>query len=197
MLVGMLFFADERVLLRRRSFYIGAAAVFTGVVLVIYSRYGGVAGRLDWKVFFPLGAGLSWAFLGVSVKKRLAPYFPNGFSTALVFSIVALLMGITLLFEPGPSVSGNPSAMDWVILLGTGFAGVGIGHTLFYYVVPRLGVSLTASLQLLLPFIAGLTSYLVLGELVRPLQVLGGLLLLGGCFLLIRLKAKLPSGRKR
>jgi len=190
MLIGMFFFVDERTLLRRPSFYLGALAVFVGVFLVIHSRYGGMDVVFDYKVLFPIAAGLAWAFVGVNVKKHLSPRLPGGFSTALVFSIVAVIMFITLLFEPGPSVVGAPSTLLWVLMLGSGIAGVGVGHTMFYLVVPRLGVVVTAGLQLLLPFIAGLTAFLLLGEIIKPLQLLGGSFLLGGCFILLRLKSK-------
>lgn len=173
LILGMLFFSEERKLLKHGGFYLGFLAVIFGAVLVIRSRFGGVQGRLDPGILLPLGAGLCWAFVGVTVKETF-PHFPNGFSTALVFSIVAVLMFITLLFEPGPSVSGHPSPGSWILMLGMGFAGVGVGHTLFYYVLPRLGVVLTAGLQLLLPFIAGIVSFLIMGETVRPLQAAGG-----------------------
>jgi len=188
--MGMLFFSEERAVLKNRFFYLGLGAVVTGVILVIRSRFGGISGSLDPRVFFPLGAGLAWSFVGVTVKKRLSPVFPNGFSTSLVFTVVTFFMFIALLIEPGPMIHGTPAGSRWVILLGTGFAGVGVGHTLFYYVVPRLGVSLTGGLQLMVPFIAGITSFLVLGETVKPLQVGGGILLLGGCALLLRTKGK-------
>jgi drug/metabolite transporter (DMT)-like permease len=55
--MGMLFFTEERAVLKNRFFYLGLGAVVTGVILVIRSRFGGISGSLDPGCFSPWGRG--------------------------------------------------------------------------------------------------------------------------------------------
>jgi drug/metabolite transporter (DMT)-like permease len=52
--------------------------------------------------------------------------------------------------------------------------------------VPIVGVTVSSSLGLLIPLIAGIASVLWFGERVGFLGLLGGALLLGGCYVVIR-----------
>ena len=75
-----------------------------------------------------------------------------------------------------------------MLLALSGLVGVGLGQALFYRSMPKLGVALSSSLSLLIPLLSGLLSLALLGERFSALQSGGGLLLLSGCYTVIRVR---------
>jgi drug/metabolite transporter (DMT)-like permease len=71
-------------------------------------------------------------------------------------------------------------AASWTGLAFAALIGAAAAYVLWYEGVQRIGPTRTISYHYLVPFIAVLTSALVLGDPVRPLTVLGGIAILGG-----------------
>lgn len=179
-LLGFLFFADERCLLTRPLFYTGLAAAAAGVLLTVSPGSGGSSAPLT-GVILVLAAALSWAGLTTMVRAWLpgfSPYFVN----AAVFTFVTPLFLASHLLIEGPQVQFQASFSMWTVMILSGLIGIGLGHSLFYRSVPHLGVSLSNILQLTRPFFAAVFSFLIFGECLSPLQILGGLLLIGGAY---------------
>jgi len=179
-LLGFLFFADERSLLKRPLFYTGLAAAAAGVLLTVSPGSEGSSAPLA-GVVLVLAAALSWAGLTTMVRAWLpgfSPYFVN----AAVFTFVTPLFLASHLLIQGAQVQFQASAGMWIVMILSGLIGIGLGQSLFYRSVPRLGVSLSNILQLTRPFFAAVFSFLVFGERLSPLQILGGLLLIGGAY---------------
>ena len=132
-------------------------------------------------IFILLAAALSWAGLTTMVRAWLpgfSPYFVN----AAVFTFVTPLFLASHLLIEGPQVQFQASFSMWTVMILSGLIGIGLGHSLFYRSVPHLGVSLSNILQLTRPFFAAVFSFLIFGERLSPLQILGGLLLIGGAY---------------
>ena len=185
----MLFFIDERLLLKRPLFYVSLLSAVAGVVLTISP------GNSEGSSFSIIGVGLmllsafSWAILSALVKAWLPGYSPY-FVNAAVFTFVIPLFLISHIATHGMQFHFEASPWLWFVLILSGLAGIGLGHSLFYRSIPHLGVSLANILQLTKPFFAALFSLFIFGERLSILQCIGGILLISGAYSAIKLKEK-------
>ncbi|MDP9483387.1 MAG: DMT family transporter, partial [Chloroflexota bacterium] len=96
-------------------------------------------------------------------------------------------LAIALLTGTGPAVLSpisNPVA--WPYLVAGGVLGAGIPTTLFLLGIRWIGGVRSGILALLEPVVGALLAAIVLNESLRPIQLLGGALVLGAAFLLQR-----------
>lgn len=99
-------------------------------------------------------------------------------------------LAIALLTNGGGAVVGplaNPVA--WPYLVAGGVFGAGIPSTLFLLGIRWIGGVRAGILALLEPVVGALLAVIILGEILRPIQVLGGALVLAAAFLLQRAPA--------
>jgi drug/metabolite transporter (DMT)-like permease len=198
--LAYLFFADERRTLRSRLFQLGLLAALAGVLLTILAGgrgprsavAPGEAGSLWLGVLSMLASAFSWALLGTLVKKWLLGVNPL-FALSAVFTMVTPLFLLSDVVLSGGLHIPTPPASVWAVLLLSGLIGVGLGHSLYYSAVPIIGVTVSSSLGLLLPLLAGVMSFIVFGERFGALQATGGALLLGGCYVVIRERFRSPG----
>jgi drug/metabolite transporter (DMT)-like permease len=195
LILGVIFFRSERMLMNQSRTILGMLLAVAGAVVVILFQKGGVELSLSIGILMALGAAISWSFVGVSLRKGLEGAFSPVFIVTMVFShIVVYLTPITLL--SGDWIIGNPGPVHWFFLVGSGLLGIAGGQGIFYRLLPRLGLVTLASVQLLVPFITGIFSFLLFREEVTLLQVLGGLLLLAGCRIILVQKSKLGQAEE-
>ena len=136
-LLGFLFFADERSLLKRPLFYTGLAAAAAGVLLTVSPGSGGSSAPLT-GVILVLAAALSWAGLTTMVRAWLpgfSPYFVN----AAVFTFVTPLFLASHLLIEGPQVQFQASFSMWTVMILSGLIGIGLGHSSFTVPYPIWG----------------------------------------------------------
>ena len=190
LILGVLFFRSERMLMKQFRTILGMLFAVAGAVVVILFQSEGVELSLSIGIFMALGAALAWSFVGVSLRKGLEGEFSPVFIVTMVFSLIVIyLTPVTLL--SGDFITGNPRAVHWFFLFGSGLLGIAGGQGIYYRLLPRLGLVTLASVQLLVPFFTGIFSFLLFREKVTPMQVLGGLILLGGCRIILVQKSKL------
>jgi drug/metabolite transporter (DMT)-like permease len=125
--------------------------------------------------FLALASALVWAVAVILFRisgKTVSPFALNLFKNT-----VALLLFLPLLPLLGRPLLPGASAMDYVLLLVSGFLGIAISDTLFLTALNLLGASLLAIVDCVYsPFIIVL-SYIFLGERLNPWQFLGVLLI--------------------
>ena len=192
--LGMLFFKAERDLMRRPGTIGGILLAIGGACLVIIFQSHGFSVVLNTGILLALGGALSWAFVGLTVKTWIEGRLPPLFTATLVFSLVAVFLTPFVLVT-GPHISADPGGLKWLVLIGSGLLGIAGGQALYYYLLPQLGIITASSVQLLVPFLTGIFSFLLFGETITFLQLTGGLLLLGGCQTVLLQKQYLMSGK--
>ena len=164
---------------------LGLAAGFAGALLVVTqgslaaNLIGLPATRGDLMI---LASTLNWAVysvLGHAVLRRLGPR--RATAGALFFGWLFLCP----LFLGSGSVQEfrKLSATGWVAVLFLGVACSGLGYLFWYGALERIEASRVAAFLYLEPLITLAAAASLLGEPIRTLTVLGGLLLLGGVFL--------------
>ena len=185
-----LFFADERRLVCDVRF---AAALLVGLAAVVafialapraaVERAGGRGSLL-------LGSGLVLAGSGVWVVfAYLTKWLVRGHGAMVLFSFSAVFATLFLLVVAliaqgagaGGAGLGHIFHVSWpflLLLVGSGILNVGVCQALFQHSVRLLGVTLTRGLELVIPLLTALFSYLVRGERLSGWQWACGLVLL-------------------
>jgi len=184
-LFAVVFFADERKSVGRRVFQVGLVMAAAGVLVVIGAGAELGRARFGIGVLTVTLAAVCWAMVGTLVRKWL-PAVPGIVSVSAVFTCVFPLYVATYLVASGGFPIPRAPAGLWAAMLLSGVVGMGVGQTAYYYAVGTLGIALAGSLGLLIPLLVGVLSFIVFGEVLSLWQILGGVVLLSGSYLVIR-----------
>ncbi len=188
-LLGFVFFADERPLMRKPRFHAAVTLAVVGVVMTI-SVDGSAGSTVSAAgVALVLSAAVSWAALTAMVRAWLPGYSPF-FVNAAVITFVTPMFLFSHLAAHGAQWQFPASPGLWILMLLSGLVGIGLGHSLYYRSVPALGVSLSNILQLSRPFLTAFFSLLVFAERLSWLQMLGGLFLITGAYVVTTLRPR-------
>jgi drug/metabolite transporter (DMT)-like permease len=163
----------------------GALVSFVGVAMVIAAGQG-----LDLGVSFvgdllTLVAAACWAVytvFGADVLRRHSPLVAT--TWAIVFGTLFMApIGIAQLATMDLSLIG-PGVVVAVVYAGTLAAGV--SNVVVFHGLKLLGPTRVTAFQFLVPALAVVLAAIFLGEAIRPVQVLGGIVILAGVALLRR-----------
>ena len=147
-----------------------------GLILITVTGNMSAGGRDLIGIGFGLGAAVLYATVVLLNKfiKNVAGIhrtFLQFLSAILVLvPYVALTSGVTL---------GAMNATGWICLLVVGLVHSGIAYCLYFSSLTDLPGQKAAILSYIDPLVAVVISVTVLGEALRPLQILGGSLILG------------------
>jgi drug/metabolite transporter (DMT)-like permease len=179
---------------------VGALVSLAGVAVVIASGPGLSLGRsLGGEVLTLLGAAC-WAFymaFGAPFLNRYSPLRTTAWAT-VAGTIVLAPIAASQLSTVGASAV-TPGVLGAVLY--SGFLAAGISNVIVQNGVRVVGPTRTAAYQFLVPALAVVFAAIFLGEGIRPGQVVGGLVIVGGVlitrgglpFRIVRVS--LPSGR--
>ena len=168
-----------------RGKVLGFFTVLVGVILV-----NGQAALEGKSLFGLLCAGLAsvmYAVLVCATKKNEHIHGLENPTIQLVFSLLtvagymALTQGFAIQVQPG----------DWLPILILGLTNTGLGCYLYYTSIGRLPAQQVALFGYLEPLSSVFYSAIFLHETLAPIQIFGGLLIVGGAFF-----GELYKGRK-
>jgi len=163
----------------------GALISFVGVALVIAAGQ-----RLDLGVslvgdLLTIAAASCWAIytiFGARILRRHSPLVAT--TWAIVAGTLFLApVGIAQLATVDPRVIGLPIALA---VAYSGTLAAGIANVVVFHGLKLLGPTRVTALQSLVPALAVMLAAVFLGEAIRPAQVIGGIVILGGVALLRR-----------
>ena len=157
----------------------GSILSFIGVGLVIAAGPGiGQGGALGGYVL-TLIAALCWAAytaFGAPFLARQSPLRTTTWATVGGTLTLVPVGAVQLLTTPG--VSFVPEV--WLTVLYSGMLAAGLGNVIVFHGVHLLGPTRVTAMQTLVPALAVVLAFLVLNEAIRPGQVLGGAVIIGG-----------------
>jgi drug/metabolite transporter (DMT)-like permease len=163
----------------------GALVSFAGVGLVIAAGQ-----RLDLGAslvgdLLTMGAAACWAIYSVFGARILRRYSPLVATTWAVVAGTLFIapVGIAQLASADLSRVGPPVVLA---ILYSGLLAAGFANVIVFHALKLLGPTRVTALQSLIPGLAVVLAAIFLGEPIRPAQVLGGLVILGGVALLRR-----------
>ena len=144
------------------------------------------------------GAGIFYAIASVYVRRRItgmpiveqpdgSTRAPLPVEIALGTTATALLMitALSVLFErPDGGLLIVPQTLgSWVGVVWLGALGTGIAYLIFYRLIARWGATRTTLVTYVIPLVAIVVGYIFLGERLRPVELFGAALIIGGVIL--------------
>ena len=190
--LSFIFYADERLIVKNKSFLLGSFLALVGVSGVILGKGGLDAGEFNHGFLFVMFGTLAWSVYAVYIKKLIRSLDPLAIISYVSLFALAIFLPLTLKF-------GNLSSINEVsigtkfLLFGSGILGIGVGNVFYYHGVKHVGTSISSIFFLLLPFSVGILAFVILGETLTITQIAFGLLSIVGCWIVTALAKPKPA----
>lgn len=158
--------------------WFGILVSFAGVALI--SIEPGERLGISIHAIYIVIASISAAFYLVGQKPLLKKYSP------LQFTTYAIWLGTIFLLVFTPSLVQQFPTAAWGDTLAVIYIGIfpgAIGYFSWAYVMSKMPANQASSFLYLIPLVATLIAWQILGELPRPVAFIGGALILGGVIL--------------
>jgi len=192
--------ADEYITAAKLS---GLAVGFVGVIVLASPNLSSAGADEDAAaavagMLAVAAAGVFYAIASVYVRRRItgmpiveqpdgSTRAPLPVEIALGTTATALLMTTILaviLERPDGGVITVPQSVGgWVGVVWLGALGTGVAYLIFYRLIARWGATRTTLVTYVIPVVAIGVGYVFLGERLRPVELLGAALIIGGVIL--------------
>jgi drug/metabolite transporter (DMT)-like permease len=187
-LLALIFFPEERFVIRQWQFQVGTLLGLIGAFGVIWFQPNGEDPHIALPgLFIAFTASLCWALYATLIKRpsaRLGPIRSFGIVSVITS---ALLFPLMLAFgNSATPVQVNANVN--LILIISAVSCITLAHVLYYVAIREIGVALAQSLQLLCPVGALALSALIFHERLTSAQFLSAAILLIGAFLAMQTK---------
>ncbi len=177
----------------------GVAVSFVGVVLVVASGVGIELSGSPVGFILTLGASLCWAIFTSMGAREMRTRTPLSFTTwATLGGVIALApIGLGQLLAPGAlddATAGNVPTVLFAILY-SGLIAAAVSNIIISTGVRLLGPTRVTTVQALVPAMAVVFAFLLLGEPIYPGQVIGGAIIVLGVALTRRVSGRVRTVR--
>jgi drug/metabolite transporter (DMT)-like permease len=186
-------FPEERWLFRSHRFLGGLAMSLAGTLALALWRPDLDKMQINFGVGLVLVAAAAWACYSVAAKRPA-----EELGSTVSFAVVCIYS--TVVFVPMALAWGDLGhwrAVPWhvnAIMIVSGIFCVGLAHTLYFYAIKKLSVSVCATMMLMTPLGSMALSRWMFGERLTGGQWAGGVMLLAGGALTLFAKEKpLPA----
>ena len=181
---SLVFFPEERALVKSKRFWTGLALSAMGVVGVLCFKEDFVATRTLTGIALALAMAFMWAVYTLSAKVAFKDIDSRqGFSVITIYTVAGLSMLALLFGDLGRCTQMGPR--QWAFVVGSGITSIAFAHVLYYTAMRRIGATIPALVVLVQPFIILAISRAVFGESLNIPQLLCGVILLLGSALAI------------
>jgi drug/metabolite transporter (DMT)-like permease len=187
-LLALIFFPEERWILRQWQFQLGTLLGLFGAVGVFWFQPRWTAGHVSLGgLAIAFTASICWALYGVLVKRPSARLGSIRSFGVISFLTSAMLFPLTCVFGKidAPLLAG--AHVNWILILSA-LLCITLAHVLYYVAIREIGVALSQTLQLLSPLGALVLSAWIFHERLSGAQLWCAGILLFGAFLATRVK---------
>ncbi len=212
-------FASERSVIRSPLFIAGISMLLSGTLLTIALKEGGIGNaRSTTGIVIAISSGVLYAGYSLSVRK-----FMHGIPAFTAFAAVSQYTGgalLVLMFVLGDksgmllsrvhelAAVGEAPEARWLLggasvfaldgwqtflLLLSAIIGIGMGHTLYYYSIQRLGLAVATGVVQLQPVTVSICSMLIFHEQLRHLQWITGIIAICGAVCMLWAQQRLAK----
>ena len=193
---SLVFFPEERTLVKSKRFWTGLALSMMGVVGVLCFKEDFVATRTLTGIALTLAMAFMWAVYTLSAKVAFKDIDSRqGFSVITIYTVLGL--SVLALWLGDLSRCTQMGAPRWALVVVSGITSIAFAHVLYYTAMRRIGATIPALVVLVQPFIILAISRAVFDESLNIFQLLFGVILLLGSALAIwaqqHLKQSPPS----
>ncbi len=181
---SLIFFVEERALVKSKRFWSGLVLSATGVIGVMCFKEDFTATGTLTGIVLTLAMGFMWAVYIVSVRIAFRDIDSrHGFSVISIYTVAGLFVLALLFGDLGGCVKMGP--WQWACIVISGATAIALSHTLYYSAMRRIGATIPALVMLVQPFNVLAISYVVFKESLNILQLIFGVVLLAGSGLAI------------
>jgi drug/metabolite transporter (DMT)-like permease len=179
---SLILFADERPLARSGRFWGGMVLALTGVFGVLYFKDDFAAARTLTGILIALACASLWGLYAISIRIAFRQIDSRiGFGVVSIYTAVGLWLVALPLGKLGQCAT--MPLMGWVGVVVSGVTAIALGHAFFYAAIRRVGATIPSLVILTQPLVVFSISSVVFRERLNGLQLLFGVLLLGGAAL--------------
>jgi drug/metabolite transporter (DMT)-like permease len=190
--VGVLAALLGREAMTKQTFMAGVVS-FIGVTLVVIGIPGGMSklsGEI-WGILIALCIPLSWAFFSLLIGPPMQRHSPMRIN-AVVLPGTALAVTLVGFSSLGRQDYAAPNTLAWICLAYSALGTLVITNLLWFRVVGRVGAAKSSYFLNLQPFGAALLAWLLLGETITAIQILGGIGIAAG-IVISRVRLRTPT----
>ncbi len=181
---SLIFFPEERTLVKSKRFWSGLALSAMGVIGVLYYKEDFAAIRTLTGIIIALMTAFMWAVYTLSVRIAFRDIDSrHGFSVISIYTVAGLFLLALLFGQIGDCV--KMGVRQWACVVISGATAIALSHTLYYAAMRRIGATIPGLVMLAQPFIVLAISFVVFGESLNVFQLLFGVVLLAGSGLAI------------
>jgi len=190
---SLIFFAEERTLVKSKRFWSGLAFSAMGVIGVLYCKEDFAAAGTLTGIAFSLAMAFMWAVYIVSARIAFKDIDSrHSFSVISIYTVAGLCVLAVLFGRIGDCV--KMGAWQWACVVISGATAIALSHTLYYSAMRRIGATIPGLVMLAQPFIVLAISSVVFRESLNVFQLLFGVVLLAGSGLAIWAQEHLNRG---
>ena len=126
-----------------------------------------------------IGAAITWSTYSVGSRGMIQKY---GSLPVTAWTLWVGALGLVILGFPAvlKAPLAQASGLAWIGVAYAGILAIGLAYVLWYRGVQRIGNSRTAAYANLVPVVALVVAWAWLGEVPKPLQIAGAVVVLGG-----------------
>ncbi len=181
---SLIFFVDERPLLKSKIFWLGMGLSIIGVVGVMLSEENFTATRTLIGITIAMMTAVMWGVYVIAAKIAFKDTDSrHSFSVVSIYTVAGFWV-LTLLFGK-PSDAVKMSLLPWACVVVSGMLSIGLSHVLYYASMKRIGATIPALILLAQPFTVLAISSVVFGDFLNSTQWIFGIVLLSGSALAI------------
>lgn len=190
-----LLFAAERRVIRSPGYILGISMVLLGTLGTLWLKPGGLGRGTAGGVSLAIGAGFLYAAYALSVR-----HFMYGMRPIVAFAAVSqYTAGIIVALMIPFGARGGLTALDldgtqFFLLVLSALIGIGIGHTLYFASIARLGLAVSSGVVQLQPITVSIGSLLIFGEVLTPGQWACGVGAVAGAAVMLYAQHRIAAG---
>ena len=190
---SLVFFPEERTLVKSKRFWTGLALSAIGVIGVLCFKEDFAATRTLTGIALTLAMAFMWAAYTLSAKIAFKDIDSRqGFSVITIYTVIGL--SVLALWLGDLSRCTEMGAPRWALVVVLGITSIAFAHVLYYTAMRRIGATIPALVVLAQPFIILAISRVVFDESLNIFQLLFGVILLIGSALAIWAQQHLKQG---
>jgi len=176
---SLIFFPEERTLVKSKRFWSGLVLSAVGVAGVLYYKEDFASTRTLTGIIIALMTAFMWAVYTLSVRIAFKDIDSrHSFSVISIYTVAGLCVFGLLFGQLGDCL--RIGARQWACVVISGVMSIALSHVLYYTAMRRVGATIPALVILAQPFIVLAISYVVFGESLNVFQLLFGVVLLAG-----------------
>lgn len=195
---ALLMFPAERRVIKSAGYLTGIGLVVVGTCITLIANPNGLGGGTATGVGLAIGAGLLYGAYALSVRKCLHGVNPiTAFAAISVYTAVGM---VALMLPFGARSGGVVLDLDSKsigLLALSSLIGIGLGHTLYFYSIGRLGLAVSTGVVQLQPITVSISSLFVFGEKLTPIQWASGIVAITGAGIMLYTQHRMMSRASR